>query len=182
MSIREKNGAFMIDISLGYKKGQQQRRVRKLFYGTLRDAERYEKQLSVALGKSPLCYTETQVAQIKKRQLSEDVLHFFNLHHRENEEQEEIGYIYFCLVSEAHIKIGFTKKAPFQRIKLQKTFISFPIKILLILPGNREAEQEIHRQFLHLKREANGTKEIFEYDNEIREFIKKEWIKIIDAF
>lgn len=54
--------------------------------------------------------------------------------------------IYFALCGE-HIKIGFTRGKPRQRLKTLATANPLPVDLIATMPGSQELEMELHERF-----------------------------------
>ena len=82
--------------------------------------------------------------------------------------QFSAGYVYFIGCADA-VKIGFTTDVD-RRVYDMKTYQFSPVEVLLVIPGLRQVERELHQRFSHLRIQ----REWFRADPELMEFIGKE--------
>lgn len=85
------------------------------------------------------------------------------------------GYVYFVGIGKpytTHVKIGFTSKNPFARMKDLQTGCPFVMEMLGYILGNMEHESELHRVLA----EYRQTGEWFEYSDYVRQIINSEML------
>jgi hypothetical protein len=86
------------------------------------------------------------------------------------------GFVYFMAIGDpyiTHVKVGFTRKNPYSRMRDLQTGCPFKIRMLGFVFGNLEFEAELHDVF----REERAEGEWFAFG----EYVEKNIRRILDA-